>query len=458
MAAQTKLLHGMKGFLLVWITQVVSILTSSMSSFALSIWVYQQTGSATALSLVQVFFITPFLIVSPIAGVLVDRYNRKLMMAVSDFASFIATAAILILNATGSIQVWHLYAASILFGLGNSFQWPAYSAVISTMVSKQQLGRANGLMSLMESGPGVVAPILAGALLPVIGLTGILGADVATFFLALAALLLVFVPKPAASKDGAESRGNFLKEAAFGFKFIFKRPSLLAIQTIFLTTNLFFGIGFAVVAPMVLAKTGNNSVIYGSTQTAGAIGAVVGGVIMSAWGGFKKQINGVLIGMAIPGLLGLTIFGLGSGLPVWIPAAVMMAIAGPLCNASNQAIWQAKVPQDLQGRVFSARRLIAWIPTPIAPLIGGLMADYVLEPAMRTSSGLAKVFGGLVGTGVGTGMGLLLFVCGVLATISGLSGYLIPLVRNAESILPDHLPATPAAEPEIVGAQPELEG
>jgi len=399
---------------------------------------------------VQVFFITPFLIVSPIAGVLVDRYNRKMMMAVSDLASFVATASLLLLNATGSIQVWHLYAASILFGLGNSFQWPAYSAVISTMIPKEQLGRANGLMSLMESGPGVVAPLLAGALLPVIGLTGILGFDVATFFIALAALLVVFIPKPLVSADGAESRGNFIKEAAFGFKWIFKRPSLLGIQAVLLITNLFFGIGFAVFAPMVLAKTGNNSIIFGTVESAAAIGAVVGAIIMSAWGGFKKRINGVLIGMAIPGILGMAVFGLGSGLPVWIPAAVMMAIAGPLCNASNQAIWQAKTPQDLQGRVFSARRLIAWIPTPISPLIGGLLADYVLEPAMRTQSGLANLFGGLVGTGVGTGMGLLMVVCGVLATISGLSGYLVPQIRNVETILPDQIPESPAAQrPEV---------
>lgn len=433
-------LRGMKGFLLIWVTQVFSIMTSSMTSFALSIWVFEKTGSATSMGLMQVFFITPFLLVSPFAGVLVDRYNRKLMMAVSDMASFVATAAILILNATGTIQLWHLYAASILYGIGNSFQWPAYSAVISTLVNKEQLGRANGLMSLMESGPGVVAPLLAGALLPVIGLSGILTMDVATFVIALMGLLLVVIPKPAASLDGAISRGNFLKEAAFGFKYIFKRPGLLGIQAIFLAANLFFGIGYIVIAPMVLAKTGNNSVIYGTVQSAGAIGAVTGGIIMSAWGGFKKRIHGVLIGIAIQGILGMTIFGLGAGLPVWIIAMVMINIAGPLTNASNQAIWQAKVPQDLQGRVFSARRLIAWIPTPIAPIIGGTLADYVLEPAMKGQTGMAHLFGGLVGTGVGSGMAILLVVCGILTTLSALSGYFIPTVREAETVLPDQIP------------------
>lgn len=432
-----RLLKGMKGFLLIWIGQIVSILTSSMSSFALTIWMYEQTQSATAMGLMQVFFITPFLVMSPIAGVLVDRYNRKLMMAVSDVVSFVATGSILILNATGHLQFWHLYVAAIFYGVGNTFQWPAYSAVIATMIPKEQLGRANGLMSLMESGPNVVAPLLAGALLPFIGLTGILMVDVLTFIFALEVLFFVFVPQPQASAEGQKSQGGFLKEASFGFKYIFQRPSLLGLQALLMGVNLFFGIGFAVIAPTVLAKTGNNSVTYGTIQSAGAIGAVAGALIMSAWGGFKKRIHGLLLGMSIPGLLGLAIFGLGNTLPVWIFAVVMMNLPHPLTNASNQAIWQSKVPHDLQGRVFSARRLIAWLTTPITPIIGGTLADYVLEPAMKNHGLLSSLFGGLVGTGAGSGMSLLMIVCGICATLVGLSGYLFPTVRNVESLLPD---------------------
>ena len=428
---------GMKGFLVVWLGQIISVLTSSMSAFGLSIWMFEKTQSATAMALMQVFFITPFLLMSPIAGVMVDRYNRKLMMAVSDVCSFVATAAILILFATGNMQTWHLYIAEIIYGVGNTFQWPAYSAAISTMVPKEQLGRANGLMALLEGGPGVVAPMLAGAMLPVVGLTGILGLDVATFILALGALLLISVPKPAVSAEGSKEQGNLLQQSMFGFKYIFKRPSLLALQGLLLGVNLFFGIGFAVLSPMVLSRTGNNSIIYGTVQSAQAIGAVVGGIIMSAWGGFKKRVNGFLLGMVIPGLFGMTFFGLGQGLPVWIPAAVMMSIAGPLCNGSNQAIWQSKVPQDLQGRVFSARRMIAWLTTPIAPIIGGTLADYVLEPAMKTNTFLAQTFGPLVGTGVGSGMGLLMVICGLIATVVALSGFFMPVVRNVETLLPD---------------------
>src|SRR5512133_123737 len=216
---------GMAAFIVIWIGQIVSILASAMSQFGLTIWMYQQTQSATAMGLMQVFFITPFLIMSPIAGVMVDRYNRKLMMMVSDLTAVIATFGIFILYATGNLQFWHLYVAAVLNGIGNTFQWPAYSAAISTMVPKEQLGRANGLTGLMEAGPGVLAPALAGALLPVIRPPGPPLFDFATFFIAIGTLLLVVVPQPPRTEEGARAdEGGLLKQAAFGFKYIFARP------------------------------------------------------------------------------------------------------------------------------------------------------------------------------------------------------------------------------------------
>jgi MFS transporter, DHA3 family, macrolide efflux protein len=212
---------GMFGFTIVWIGQIVSVLASMMTQFALTIWMFQETGSATALGLMQVFFITPFLIISPIAGVMVDRHNRKLMMMVSDLAAGIATVLILVFQAMGILEFWHLYVAAVINGLGNAFQWPAYSAAISTMVPKEQYGRANGMMSLIEAGPGVIAPLLAGALLPFIALTGILFIDVFTFLFAIGALMLVHIPQPEKTEEGVQGRGSVWKEAAYGFKYIF---------------------------------------------------------------------------------------------------------------------------------------------------------------------------------------------------------------------------------------------
>lgn len=429
---------GMFGFTIIWIGQIVSVLASSMSQFALTIFMFNETGSALAMGTMQVFFITPFLLISPLAGVWVDRYNRKMMMMVSDVGAGIATILILILQAMGILEYWHLYGASIIYGLGMAFQWPAYSAAISSMVSKEQLGRANGMMSLVEAGPQVIAPILAGALLPVITLTGILLLDVVTFLFAIGALMFVHIPQPARTEEGMKSQsGGILSEAAYGFKYIFARPSLLGLQLTFFIGNLFAGIGFTVLAPMVLTRSGANSLEFGTVQTAGAIAAVAGGVLMSAWGGFKRRVHGVLLGWIVSGI-GMAIIGFTGGLPIWITGVAICAIAGPLVNASNQAIWQSKVSSDLQGRVFSARRLIAWLTNPISPLIGGALADFVLEPAAIAGTGLPRAFSWLVGTGAGSGMGLLLVICGAFSALVGVAGYFVYSIRNAETILPDH--------------------
>jgi MFS transporter, DHA3 family, macrolide efflux protein len=319
--------------------------------------------------------------------------------------------------------------------------------VISTLVPKEQLGRVNGMMTLMEAGPGVVAPILAGALLPLIGISSILAFDVLTFFLAISALALVSIPQPRKTEEGQKKTGNVLSEATYGFTYIFARPGLLGLQLIYFMGNLFMGIVFAVMAPMILART-NNSVIFGSVQSAGAIGMVAGGVLMGIWGGFKRRVNGVLLGWMTTSLFGMFLLGFGQNVIWWAAALGLSSLVAPVLDGSNQAIWQSKVPPDLQGRVFSSRRLIAWFAQPIAPVIGGALAEYVFEPAMQAPTALAATFGRLVGTGPGSGMSLIMIFCGVAGILTGLSGYLIPAIRNVESTLPDHDQLSPAGAPQ----------
>jgi MFS family permease len=436
---------GMVAFIVVWIGQIISILASSMTQFALSIWAFEKTGSATALGLVQVFFITPFLLISPIAGVMVDRYNRKVMMMLSDLGTGIGTIFIFAMSAAGQLEVWHLYVASLIGGLFSAFQWPAYSASITLMVPKAQLGRANGLMSLMEAGPSVIAPLLAGALIGIIGLNGILTIDIVTFIVAIGALLLVFVPQPPRTEEGRQGEGGIVKEAAYGFRYIFDRPSLLGLQLVFFFCNLFSGIFFTLVAPMILSRTANDSLAFGTVQTVGAIGGVLGGILMSVWGGFKRRVWGVLGGWAWTAVFGQILFGLGQSVPVWAVASFLGFAVSALINGSNQAIWQAKVAPDVQGRVFSARRLIAWFTNPITPLIAGPLADVVMEPAMRNpNSAMAQTFGGLVGVGPGAGMSLIIIASGIgILIVIGIAS-LSRVIRDAESILPDHVAA---AEP-----------
>jgi len=460
---EQKLLSGMKGFSIVWVGQIISVLASSMTGFGMTLWMYKQTESATAMALMQVAFITPFLVLSPLAGAMVDRYNRKLMMMISDLCAVLSTLAILILYTTGLLEFWHLYVAAVINGLGNTFQWPAYSAAISTMVPKEQYGRANGMMSLIESGPGVLAPMIAGAILalslqgPFDSFALIMLIDLITFFFAISTLLIVYVPQPEKTMEGQKAQGNIWKESWYGFQYIFQRPSLLGLQMIFFFGNLFTGMGFAIFAPMILARTDQNSLIFGSVQTAGAVGGIIGGLLMSAWGGFKRRVHGVLTGWILFGLF-FAVFGASSSLTVWLPVTVLAMMVSPLINTSNQSIWQSKVAPDVQGRVFSARRLIAWFAQPIAPVIAGILADFVMEPAMKSDTILADNFGPIFGTGPGAGMGVLVFFAGLAASVVGLTGYFIHTIRNAEDVLPDHDQLEKVEEPVSAGSEQSAQG
>jgi MFS family permease len=430
---------GMTAFTIVWAGQLVSVLASSMTQFALTIWAYQETGSALALGAVNTFFLIPFLLLSPIAGAMVDRYDRKLMMMVSDLTAVLATAALLIIHASGQLQIWHLYIAAVVNGLGSTFQWPAYSAAISTMVPKENYSRANGMMSLIYSGPAVLAPMLAGILLPIIRLTGILTIDVVTFFLAIGALLIVDVPQPVKTVEGQAEQGSLLKEGLYGFKYIFARRSLLGLLVFFICLNFTIGMAINLFAPFILTRTDYNSASLGAVESAAAIGAVVGGILVTAWPGFKRRMTNIFVGEAMTGLFMLTLFGLGRSLPVWIIFAALGSITPVFVNGSSQAIWQSKVAPDLQGRVFSARRMIAWITDPITPLLAGALADYVTEPGMQAGGLLAKTFGWLVGTEPGSGMALQFFFAGIGYILVVLTVYLFfPVVRNLEDLLPDH--------------------
>jgi MFS transporter, DHA3 family, macrolide efflux protein len=432
-------LRGMAGFTLVWVGQLVSVLASNMSSFALTIWAYQETGSATTLGLVSACFTVPFILISPIAGAMVDRYDRRLMMMVSDLGAVAATAAILVLKATGRLALWQYGAAAVIYGLSGAFQWPAYMAAITTMVPKRHLGRANGMMMLVESGPGVFSPVLAGLLLPVIGLTGILAIDVVTFFIAIGALFVVSIPRPAKTAEGQAVKGNLLTEGLYGFRYIFERRSLVLLLGLILCLNFAHGLAGSLVTPMVLSRTGNNAAVLGTVDSAFAIGGVAGGAIISAWGGFKrKRIRGMFLGWGVSGLFGLIGFGLGRGLAVWLPMAAVSAMAFPLSQSASNTIWQSKVAPDIQGRVFSARRMLAWMLDPVMPVVAGLIADKVMEPAMRADTWLARTFTGITGGGPGSGMSFQFIAAGLIYLVFTVIALSTSAVRDVETILPDH--------------------
>ena len=431
-------LSGMRGFTVVWIGQFISLLGTGMTGFVLTIWAWQVTGEATALALVGLFTFAPTVLMSPFAGALVDRWNRKRIMMLSDLASGLSTVVVLILMASGRLEVWHLYVTGAFSGVFQAFQFPAYSAAVSMMLPKEQYARANGMIGLAGSASNIIAPVASGILLGVVGITGIMAFDVFTFIVAIGALLPVNIPQPPSTDAEQSERPSLLRDSVYGFRYIYERPSLLGLQLVFFSINLIMSLVFPLMAPMILSRTGNDTVILGGVQSAFGVGGLLGGVLMSVWGGPKRRVHGVLLGMASSSLLGTLLMGLGRGPLAWAFAAFATMCFMPIINGSNQAIWQSKVPPEVQGRVFATRRVIAQIAVPISMALAGPLADWVFGPAMMPGGALAPVFGWLVGTGPGTGISLIFVFAGLAGAVVGLSGYAFNSVRNAEDIIPDH--------------------
>ncbi|HEY5596026.1 MAG TPA: MFS transporter, partial [Candidatus Bipolaricaulota bacterium] len=367
--------QGMMAFLVVWAGQVVSLLGTGMTVFALAIWAFETTGQATTLALMGFFSFGPTVLLSPIAGALVDRWNRKLVMMLSDLASGLATIALLLLYATDSLQIWHLYVAGAFSGAFQAFQFPAYSAAVTLMLPKSQYARASGLLSLAESASAIAAPLLAGILLGVIGIAGVMAIDVITFAIAIGALVWVRIPQPARDPDQAQGKGNLWRESLYGFQYIFARPSLLGLQLVLFSTNLIATFAMILMAPMILARTGNDELVLGMVQSAAGFGGVAGGLLLGIWGGPKRRVHGLLWGITLASLGGELLLGVGRELLLWASAAFLGAFFIPILNGSNQAIWQAKVDPGVQGRVFAARRLIAQVTAPLAMALAGPLAD-----------------------------------------------------------------------------------
>jgi len=429
---------GMLGFSVVWLGQLVSMTGSGMTRFALTIWVWQKTGEATALALVAIFSFAPAIILSPIAGAIVDRVSRKKVMIASDLAAGLSTVALLILYSTGLLEIWHLWAAGFFASAFESFQFPAYSAAVTTMIDKKHYTRANAMLGMVGSASMIIAPASAGALLPLLGINGIMIIDIVTFVFAIGTLLFVVIPNPMQTAAGRASRGTLFQESLFGFRYIFANPSLLGLLLIFFTTNLTMGLAMILFAPMILARTANNTVILGTTMMMFGIGGIVGGLLVAAWGGFKRRIHGVLLGLVLMSISGQIVIGLGQDIRVWGVGAFLAMFFMPLVNGSSQAIWQAKVSPDIQGKVFATRRLIAQISSPVAMIMGGRLADAVFEPAMASGGTFAQFFQPLVGSGPGSGMAVLFVFAGILGVVVGLIGCLVPVVREVETRLPDY--------------------
>ena len=430
----------MSGFIVVWIGQLVSMLGSGMTQFALMIWAWQATGQATALALVGFFGFLPRIILSPLAGALIDRWNRKLVMMLSDLAAGLATVVLFALYQLDAMEMWHIYAAAAFAGAFGSFQFPAYSASISLMVSKKHLTRANAMLGVAESAANIFAPMAAGALLVFIGIGGVMTIDIVTFLFAIAALLLVRIPQPAKHHVEEARKRGLLADSVFGFRYIFARPSLSGLLFLFLALNLILTFCGGVLAPMILARSGDNELVLGTVQMLFGVGGLAGGALLSLWGGPKAQhrIHALLLAVIASSLFGEILLGIGQGILIWGAGAFLAMFFVPVANSSSHAIWQTKIPPHLQGRVFSARIVIGQIGGAIALPLAGILADRVFEPLMLSQSRFSLTLARLVGSGPGAGMGLMFILFGILGALVAAAAFFYRPIRDIDRLLPDH--------------------
>jgi MFS family permease len=424
----------MRVFTIIWSGQMVSFLGTAMTQFALLIWVWGKTHQATATVLIAFFTFVPLLVMTPIAGALVDRWNRKKAMIISDLTAGIGSVVILLLFLSNVLEVWHLYLIGLFVGALNAFQWPAFSAAITLLVNKKHYARTSGMMGLTEATSMIFGPPLAAVLLVTVGLPGVLVVDILTFTYAIAVLLPIHIPQPPPPKEGDELRGVW-KDSIFGFRYIYARRSLFLLVMVFFMYNFFATFSVSIFGPMVLARTGDSEIILGSIMSVLGIGGLIGGITIAVWGGPKKRIKGLLGGMAIAGLGGLAAFPAD---PIfWAMGGFLFLFLSPIVNGCSQAIWQTKTPPGVQGRVFGARRFIAQISGTFGLLLVGPLADFVFEPAFDQGGSLAGALGWLIEPGTGSGMAFMVFLGIILSSIVAVIAYLVRDIRDIEEILPD---------------------
>jgi MFS family permease len=428
--------NDMRVFTIVWLGQMVSLIGSGLTSFALGLWVYQRTGSVTQFALIGLCATLPRIALAPLAGALADRWNRRALLILSDAGASLGTLALALLLLTGQLSIWQIYAATAFSAACGAFQSPAYAALVTLLVHPQHYGRANGMVQFGQAAADIVAPLLAGVLVATIEVWGVLLIDWVTFLFAVGALLLVRFPR---TNDTAQQPdAGILLDSLYGWRYIAARPGLLGLLLFLAATNFLWGLVGALIAPMVLSFASAEAL--GVVISVAGAGLLAGSLAMSAWGGPQRRINGVLTFELLSGLCFL-LMGMR-------PSAVLVAAGAFGAHAtiaviygSNQAIWQAKVPLEVQGRVFAAQQMIVRSAAPLAYLSAGPLADRLFGPLLAPGGALVGSLGLIVGVGAGRGIGALFIMMGVLKLGVAAAGYLYPRIRHVEDELPDMIRA-----------------
>lgn len=428
---------NLRTFYILIITQTFSLIGSRMTGLALGIYVYNQTGQATPLALVALFSFLPQVLVGGLAGALADRWDRRYVMMLSDAGQALGTVILLGSFITGTFRVELLYVVTLIQAVFGVFQGPAFQASVTLLIPDDHRDRANAIQQLTNPAAGLLAPALAGVLYAQVGVNGVIAFDLFTFAVAVVVVLALRIPRPAQTEVGRAMRGSIWREAFGGLEFLWRWRTLFWVNLQLVLVNFFFAGSTVVITPYLLARTGSEEAL-GSVLSVLNAGMLVGGVIMGAWGGTKPRIHTILPGIVIAAFF-LILLGAGQSALMLGAAGFLMMVPIPMINAAVLSLMQAKVPPDVQGRVFAAMGQMATFLIPLSYLLVGPLADQVFEPAVG-KAGWERV-APLVGNSAGAGMGLMMLIAGVVLMVTTTAVYLVPRVRHLEAELPDYAPA-----------------
>lgn len=469
--------RGLATFYTIIITQTLSLIGSRVSSLAFGIWIFTETGQATPLALTSFFTALPAVFAASFSGVLADRWDRRYVMALADTGQAVGTGLLLVSFASGHFMLWHLYAVALFQAIFAVFQTPAFNASVTMLVPDDQRVRANAIRQLTAPGASVIAPLIATFVFAVIGLTGAILLDLATFFVAVIVILRVHIPTPEQTAVGRALRGSIWQEMWGGVRYLLDRRPLFYMIVYYALVNFFLTGATIFSIPYLLARTDNNEAALGILLAIINGGAVAGSVLIAYLNLKQDRVRYIIICALITGTM-LALAGMSRN--VWLLALteffVMLPI--PIGNALFISILQAKVPPDVQGRVFAVMSQVVRVLMPVAFLIAGPLADQILEPSLTVPQwGITtpltgqlfpviyhapgtSFFAPLVGSTGGSGMGLIMLVNGVMLVILALALNLRDDVRHVETTLEDYRPIAKTAEvtPPQTATSDDLEG
>lgn len=403
-----------------------------MTTTAIGIRISVETGQAAPLLLVAFFNELPPMLLGSVAGVLVDRWNRRWVMMLADTGQALGSLLLLASFVSGSFQLWHLYVIVLLQGTFSMFQSPAEDAVTSVLVVDAHRDRANALKQMSFPLAGVIAPAITGLIYPLVGIAGVVTVDMITFLIAVAVVFRMHIPQPPPSEEGKAASGGFWRELRGGLAYLGARRALLGLIIYFSVLNFLLNGPLDLSIPYLIKVTGSES-LTGLLLAAMNAGALVGGAAIALRRKTWKRIHVMMPAFLLTGAMFIVYGTSRTPLPLAI-SMFWLLFTLPLGWGLFTAMLQSKTPPDMQGRVFSVFNQLGFVASTSSFFLVGPLVDRVLEPAVKPG----WVFTAIVGDQPGAGMGLVLVVVGGVILVMTIGTYALKAIRRIETDLPDY--------------------